>query len=315
MDNRTPYFDAPADEAVPVDVFIVGAMKAGTSNIQDRLSDHPSVYFPYLKEPNYFLFEGGCPEFTGPGDEKINRLAVKGLDAYRDLYKRAPDGAVRGDASTTYLFDPDVAERIAARRPDAKIVILLRNPIDRAYSAFNHLRRDGREPLDDFEQALEAEDERAELGWEPLWRYLAGSMYAAQVEQYLEHFPRGAMYIDFFEHLVVSEEEVLRGLCRFLNINAEVLGTSAIPRNASGIPTNPRLRRALSAETPWRLKVKRAFPKAIRDVVVRVRDRSMIKPPPLDRDVRDQLRNRLATDVTALSDLLEGEPHRWWVDF
>jgi len=175
-------------DTVPVELFLVGAMKAGTSNLQDRLADHPSVEFSHLKEPNYFLFEGGRPDFTGPGDEKINRLAVRTLEAYRDLYRRAPVGAVRGDASTTYLFDPDVAERISARRPDARIVIVLRNPIDRAYSAFNHLRRDRREPHEDFERALAEEEARAERGWGPLRMQESVRRYAEQVRRYLERF-------------------------------------------------------------------------------------------------------------------------------
>ncbi|MGQ9662575.1 MAG: sulfotransferase domain-containing protein [Kiritimatiellia bacterium] len=126
---------------------IVGAPKAGTTSLFDYLGQHPEVYTPPVKEPCFF--SSGLPAFTHD------------LAEYEALFAGQTTQTAIGEASTTYLYDPDAARRIHDLLPEARIIIMLRNPAERAYSewAYNALQL-ACEPLS-FEAALEAEEERA----------------------------------------------------------------------------------------------------------------------------------------------------------
>jgi hypothetical protein len=169
---------------------IVGAAKAGTTAIYHYLRQHPQVYLTPLKETNYLALAGQKLEFCGPGDDDyVNRLSVTDEDAYRAQFADVRDEIAVGEASPLYLYAPHAAERIRNVVPDAKIIIILRNPIDRAYSAFLHLVRDNRECHRDFALALSKERERIEAGWEHIWHYIAMGRYLEQVQRYFDAFP------------------------------------------------------------------------------------------------------------------------------
>ena len=166
---------------------IVGAQRCGTSSLYAYLAQHPQVAPAARKEVHYF---------------DLNYQ--KGIDWYRAQF---PERSFTGEASPYYLFHPLAAERAAEAVPEAKIIAILRNPVDRAYSHYHHEVRKGREDLS-FEEALEAEEERLAGERERLiavpayrsqthqsYSYKARGEYADQLEVWLEHFPRERMLI------------------------------------------------------------------------------------------------------------------------
>jgi hypothetical protein len=132
------------------DFFIVGAPKCGTTALYRYLREHPDVFFPSFKEPQYF-----CTDF--PGIAQVN-----GFSGYRALFDGAPRSSLVGEASVWYLYSEVALENIIATNPNAKIIVMLRNPVNMAYSLHSQLVTGLREDIDDFEEAWYAQAERAQ---------------------------------------------------------------------------------------------------------------------------------------------------------
>jgi hypothetical protein len=188
----------------------------------------------------------------------------------------------------------------------------LRNPIERAYSAFNHLVRDNREPLRDFGDALDAEPQRARDGWEPLWHYVAAGRYLAQVQEYLDRFAADQIHIELFERLVVDEASQRR-LYDFLGVSWQ--GAPLQPRNVSGTPRRPGVYRLLSARSNLRLRVRSALPDPVINRLTRWRDAQLVANPPLDTVLRERLREEFVDEVAAIDRELALPVRVHWPEF
>ena len=149
---------------------IIGAMKSGTTSAYQYLRQHPAIYMPQNKEPKFFAWDGSeGPAFIGPGDEQGVDSTIFQLEAYQALFADVTSETAIGEASTAYLFFADnTAERIWRRIPEAKLIAFLRHPVERAYSAYMHLVRDGRETAGDFAAGLSLEAQRRRDNWAPL---------------------------------------------------------------------------------------------------------------------------------------------------
>ena len=175
------------------DFVIIGTMKGGTTSMFQYLAQHPQVHPPFRKEIKFF-------DIHYP----------KGLGWYRShfpLSLKMKDGGLTGEATPYYLFHPLAATRMAKDLPKAKLIIMLRNPVDRTYSHYNHMVRVGREPLA-FDDAIAAEPERLAGEAEKIiadpnystfmhghYSYLARSRYAEQLPRWLDAFPRDQILI------------------------------------------------------------------------------------------------------------------------
>src|SRR5262249_18066920 len=148
---------------------LVGTMKAGTTSLYHYVGQHPDVFVSPVKEPSFFAFEGDRVRFRGPRDAELTRFTSQ--TEYARLFQGARGESARGEASTVYPSHPRAPERIQYPLGTPRIVVMLRDPAERAFSHFLHLRRYGREPLEDFRAALRAEDERRRGGWDPFWFY------------------------------------------------------------------------------------------------------------------------------------------------
>ena len=167
---------------------LIGAEKSGTTSIHNHLRAHPDVFMARVKEPLFFAFEGRTVAFKGPGDDEFNRRIVTTPEAYQALFAGAEHYRAIGESSATYLYYSQSPERAARYVPNAKLIVILRNPADRAYSNFLHGIRAGKERLD-FRAALEAEPERLANGWSPFFSYRAKGWYSAQLENWINYFP------------------------------------------------------------------------------------------------------------------------------
>src|SRR6185503_20515077 len=131
---------------------IAGAPKAGTTALHAALATHPRLYLSPVKEPKYYLTDGRPPPRSGhrgPGDAHSAREWVWRRAAYLALFDASPDDAVRGESTPFYLYDRAAHARLAADVPDVKVIVVVRDPVDRAVSNFVHLRADGLEPEPD----------------------------------------------------------------------------------------------------------------------------------------------------------------------
>jgi hypothetical protein len=297
--------------------FIVGAAKGGTTALYYYLSRQPDVFMSGLKEPHFFAYEGARPTPVGVGDQYLIDSAVIDIESYERLFEGARQRAI-GEASTGYLFYPHVAARIAARLPRAKIIAVLRDPAERAFSAFTYLRREGREVLKDFEAALDAEPSRRASGWAPLWSYVEGGRYARQLEPYYAAFPSDQIKVVLSEDLEADTRGVVGEVLRFLGIDAPVVGDLEARFNVSGEPRSQslnRLYRFLSQPHPIKPPVAAVLPVRVRKELVG-RSRSFIerinqRKVSMPAAARARVCRTLYDDTVALEHMLGRDLTSW----
>lgn len=170
-------------------IFIVGAAKAGTTALYYLLGKHPRICTPAVKEPNYFSNQNHDRDITqpgcGPGDK--NTVWTRTQKDYDALFKFQKRHSFRMDASVSYLYSKQAARHIARYCDDSKIIIVLRNPAERAWSHYKHLVRDNREKCS-FEVALQKEENRIQKGWEFSWHYRHMGLYSTQIQRYFDQY-------------------------------------------------------------------------------------------------------------------------------
>lgn len=191
---------------------IIGAMKAGTTALYHTLSQHPHVFMSPVKEPHFFSYEGR---------QTSRDHIVTALSDYEALFADAGDALARGEASPSYLPAPAAPEAIYRYVPDARLIAVLRHPVDRAYSHYLHLFKEGREKSDDFLTAFEINDANAHKRGNPWNSYKNQGFYADHLSRYFALFPREHMKIIVYDDYVADADGVVRELFEFLGVSPQ----------------------------------------------------------------------------------------------
>ncbi|MBV8775331.1 MAG: sulfotransferase [Deltaproteobacteria bacterium] len=278
--------------------FLVGAAKAGTTSIYAYLSQHPRVFFPTIKEPHFFTQVRPAPEL------RFLIEAISKRSAYLRLYACAAGHEVIGDASPSYLWHPEVPQRIRAKVPQAKIAIILRDPVERAYSHYLMDFREGAQSKPFYEALLE-DMERPEKGWGISYLYYELGLYAAQLQRYLDAFRPEQVKVLMFDDFRREPRMVLRELTDFLGVDPNPVSAIDTSRkyNSYAAPRNQFLRRIAGAK----------FSRILGQILVprwlgaSIFERFFLKPapkPPLDPRVRDLLCSLYDPELNTLERLL-----------
>jgi hypothetical protein len=233
LSNRhTDAAGASGRSALP-DFLVIGAAKSGTTSLFYNLRDHPEVFCPPVKELNYFSQgEEGLTPGRGPGDQQATTW-TESRDAYASYFQGRENETVVGEASVSYLYSPVSAARIHESIPDVKLIAVLRDPVERAWSNYCHMVRDGREPLD-FLDALDAEEERIAEGWEFSWHYRRLGLYGEQLERYFDRFSRSQIKIFRFMDLKADTSGIVREIFSLLGVDPSYEPDADRQHNQSG---------------------------------------------------------------------------------
>lgn len=227
------------------DFFVAGAPKAGTTALHAALARHPELYLSPVKEPKFFLTDGPPPTRGGPGDVKTYREHVWRRPDYEALFDAAPAGTLKGESTPFYLYRHDAQLRIQALIPQAKLIVVLRDPVERAHSNWAHLWSAGLEPIPDFVRACEAEAERIAAGWADFWHYKQLGMYGSQLQHLFKVFPREQVLAFRYRSLLDDPPGTLDHVCAFLGVSQGVI--AQLPReNVTAHPERTRRHQALS---------------------------------------------------------------------
>ena len=224
------YRDLTAKKRILPSFIIIGAQRCGTTSLYDYLSHHPQIIPSPVKELFYFddyytrpieWYKSFFP--TEKEREKLERDLVASV--------------ITGEASPSYFFHPYAAKRIKETLPDVKLILVLRDPIERAYSHYNHIKRLNREPLS-FEEALEKELERITPDVEKLakdenykadlrrdYSYLTRGYYAKQLKEWFKHFPKEQLLIVQSEEFYRETPKVYNEIVEYLGLNSYTLPT------------------------------------------------------------------------------------------
>lgn len=293
---------------------IIGAAKSGTTALYHYLKQHPQIYMSPMKEPHFFAFEGQKLEFQGPSSdqEALNRASITDIETYRSQFQGVTNEVAIGEASAMYLYIPEAPERIHHYIPEAKLIAILRNPAERAYSAFSFLIREGREPLTDFAQALQAEERRIRQNWVPLYYYQQLGFYYAQMKRYFDLFNRDQIRVYLYEDLSTNSASMLPDIFQFLGVDDTFTPDLTSRYNKSGIPRNKALNTFLRTQYPIKSIFKPLLPEALRRrLVVSFQNLNLEKPPSLPSKLRRQLIEMYREDILKLQDLTQQDLTKW----
>lgn len=288
---------------------VVGAAKCGTTSLWHYLSQHPDVYLPrQRKELHHFAADAVLAHSAGPGDGRAVEDLCASWDDYLAQFAEAGDQSAIGDVSPSYFAYPESAVAIRDRLGDPRIVLILRDPVQKAFSQYSHLVRDGRETLP-FWEALQAEPERRAKGYGALWRYAEGGLYAEPVAKFLDLFGRERVQVLFFEDLIREPAATMRSLFGFLGVDPAVpIDTSGI-FNKSGAPRSRQLAALLTQQNPLRSLARRLLPPRVTAAVAWwIVGLNTGGKPVLDPRSHSFLSERFAPDVERLQRILAHRP-------
>ncbi|MGY1672292.1 sulfotransferase [Geodermatophilus sp. SYSU D00710] len=296
---------------------VAGAPKAGTTALHAALATHPGLYLSPVKEPKYYLTDGRPPPRSGqrgPGDAHSAREWVWRREDYLRLFDGAPPGTVRGESTPFYLHDRAAQRRLAADVPGVRVVVVVRDPVDRAWSNWVHLRADGLEPEADFRTAVELEDARVAAGYAPFWHYRGLGRYGEQLRDLFAVLPRSQVLLLRYRQLVDGPRETLDRVSDFLGVERGVAHTVPPENVKPYVCDTPRYRAlsrvvragaALGAHAPpqvWR-QVSRPLLAALHA--------GRAPRPPLPVEVRHEVLVPLLPDIALLEELT-GESFDDW---
>ncbi len=292
---------------------LIGAAKSGTSSLFSYLGQHPDVFTSATKEPNFFGFAGQRVKYAGPGDAIINSTSVTELEPYKALFRAATGASAIGEASTLYLYLESSAPRMVREIPGVKLIAILRDPAERAYSSYLHMVRDGREALNSFEEALKEEDARVAANWEPLWHYTRLGFYYEQLKRYYELFPREQIAVRLYDDLEADAMQVVQGIFAFLGVDPTFEPDLSTRHKVAGTPRSTSLHALLTRPNPAKALAKRLLPIGVRGpLYASLMRRNVVEHRAgLHNETKQELRRLFSSDVRNLALQIERDLSHW----
>ena len=291
---------------------IIGAAKSGTSALYYYLKQHPDVFMPAQKELRYFSSIDN-PENDGPNVYKQN--SITSLEAYLHQFDQVTTETAIGEVSPQYLYYPKTASRIKSALPDVKLVVILRNPIERAYSSFLHAVRDWHEDSSSFKEALQKEEDRIKRNWPMLFHYVNAGFYSTQLNRYFDSFKREQIKIILYDDFYQAPYDVISNLFLFLEVENNFKPDISFRPNRSGFPKSRilhKLYRSIFRDSDLLREIsKKYIPKDIRGKLsTKLRNLNMSKKH-MDQSDRLYLTGELTEEIHQLEDLLHKDLSSW----
>lgn len=269
--------------------FIIGAPRAGTTTLYEYLKKILLVYMSPLKEPQYF--SPNCSLTDG-----LRRIVDR--DEYLCLFKGVQNEKVIGEASTSYLWDPKSAELIYHDIPNAKIICILRDPIQRAFSHYRiHLRSNFEKQT--FHEAIMKINDHFDP--HTTNRYLHAGLYSEQIQRYLNLFGKNQVKIIIFEEFIKNPKEVVEDILKFLDIYIKLNSFESEIHNTFNLPSG--YVRAVLLNSKFLKKISSFLPKSFRKSL---KDNFLLteKNPEISKEDEKFLKNFYKEDVQKLEKIL-----------
>ncbi len=289
---------------------VIGAAKGGTTALHRYLKQHPQIFMSPRKELRFFPFENNPPDYRGPGDAADAANMTISLEDYVAQFEGSEGYPARGEISPLYLYMPKTAERIRHYVPDVKLIAVLRQPAERAFSHYLMMRRDGLETLT-FEEALAAEDRRVADRWGHRWYFLRRGFYAAQLRPYFANFAREQIKLYLYEDYVSNPVGFAQDIFRFLGVDDTFVPDMSVRHNESKLPRSRRLQVFLT-EPRAAKKLLKAFVPArwSRSVGDRLRRENLTRPQ-LSPETRRRLTEVYRADIEELQEMMGRDLSHW----
>ena len=287
---------------------IIGASKCGTTALYYYLKQHPEISFSDLKEPKYFSSQNESFPHNGIGDRSVDKYVIKSLPAYKKLFADIDNKRV-GDASPDSLyFYNKTAIHIKETLGDIPIIVMLRNPVKRAFSAFMYLKRDSREKLN-FRDGLLAENKRLKDNWDFIWGYKKCGLYYNQVKSFMDNFSNVKVVLQ--EDLKNDTTAILEDIYSFLELDTKFNTDVSIKHNESGKPNNLFSKFLLSRNNIFSTVIRELMKRFIpRDFLEKVASKSLERMSILEKD-EISLKPYFFNDICKLEKLINKDLSSW----
>src|ERR1700730_4745916 len=292
---------------------VLGTAKAGTSSIYAYLKQHPEIYLSRTTELNFFAHAGSDLNFRGPGDHEYiwqDSLVATYQDYCKEFADVAGEAAI-GEISTHNLYSAQAPALIRRYLQSAKLIAMLRHPAERAFSAFAHMVRDGREETEDFHAALAREPQRIRDNWEPLCHYKSMGFYGAQLSRYFDALDRNQIRVYIYDDFVARPLEVVQDIFSFVGVDPSFAPDMTERYNVSTILRSRRLNDMMMDKSLIRLTLRRLVPSGVR---ARIRSSILernVKRLRLAPEVRRELTDAYREDIRLLERVLDRDLSRW----
>jgi hypothetical protein len=296
---------------------VIGAMRAGTTTLYYELAQHPEVHMAPVKEPNYFAIDNGTTDLPLTAEATVTMVStsVADLEGYRQLFRGSATAKAIGEVSPSYLYSRSAATRISAALPEVQILALLRDPVDRAYSAY--IRRAG--AVSDpqaFLEVIESEQQALELGKPlPLYPLVLGGLYAHHLARYTKAFAPSRLWMRLYEDFWASPDRSFAQLHQFIGVSPRP-PAGEVRLNRSGVPRFPALDRLIRSGSRVKGYAKRNLPpgvvRSLVDAKQKAEDWSMQPPERLPTEIRERLIDRyFESDIRRLELILGRSLDAW----
>lgn len=305
---------------------IIGAPKSGTTSLYQYLKQHPQIYLSALKEPAFFAFEGmkldysGGPFAQGVGNRPADSLkwyqervsvAITSLEDYQALFEQATDEIAIGEASPGYMYFSRSAERIRDYIPDVKLIAILRQPADRAYSSMVHRAQFGLDPDADFSRILEKEDYTIDDEWWGFNHEIRTGFYCKQLKRYFDRFDPSQIRVYLYEDLQTNALGLAHDLFEFLGVDPTFKPDISKKYLVSALPKNKLWHQLLTKPNPLKGMVKNLLPESLRQPLGKNLIQKNLGKPPKPQDVRQKLTEIYREDILQLQDLIGRDMTNW----
>lgn len=280
---------------------IIGAMKSGTTTLHNYLNQHPQIYMSPLKEPHFF----SC--------EALKNSPINNLEDYCALFQGVSEVAI-GESSTSYLALPEIsAKKIKHYIPNAKLIAILREPAEAAYSLYLMIHRSELHGISE-EQILARFVQTQIIQNNRNSGIIKGRYYYGKLQHYLSLFDRRQIKICLYEDLKANPVELLQDIFQFLGVDEKFTIDKSNQYNTGGIPKNKLfydLTENLKKNLTLRQLIPKSFYQPIFQTYLVLRKRNLAKQPQLSQNIRKQLTELYREDILKLQDLISRDLSKW----
>ena len=291
---------------------VIGAGRSGTTSLQHYLAQHPQIFMAPAKAPSHFF----CRDISKIEDPYLRWVTrhyfVPHASVYASLFDGVTNQTAIGEVSPVYLAATFVAERIAAQLLHARLIALLRHPIERVFARFVARSRDGLEHRT-LKQIIETERADYSKRDNGFGTYLASACSQHFLSTYFVRFPRDQIRVHLFEDFVSDTQTVMQDLFEFLAVDPTFLpDTRARHNESTGLIRNTVLRSIWTRTGLARAMIRGFIPSSVRDTVFAGFTREL-EPVTMEAEIRADLQRLFHDDIEKLQDLIDRDLSHWLV--
>ncbi len=299
------------------DFLVIGAGKSGTTSLDNYLRQHPQVFMPPIKEPNFYGFELYSEKdfLSDPEELEYFKCSITDKSEYLNLFKGVEKSFMKGEVSNTYMYHDNACFQIKKYIPHVKLIAILRQPAERLYSRFLHLVRESRMPTNSFSDCLQ----EGNIWWKRNDLVQEG-FYFKHLSKFYDHFPKSQLKVILYEDFRKDPHKQLSEVYSYLGLANDFQPDMSVSFNKSGFIKNKfydnifgqtgLVTKTAQAIIPSKMYLQLKHSQMLHRILNNVRQRNLHRPH-LDEGLKDNVTSLYTEDIQSLSALIGKDLKHW----